>query len=73
MKRYRFGKKTEAMSHFSEMLTVSEILSPTPVYVKLPKWYRLVLTKRYRFGSLTVFFTPIFFRSEWQFTGQRLL
>ena len=61
------------MSHFSETVTVSESLSPTPVYVKLPKRYRFVLTKRYRFGSLTVFFTPIFFRSEWQFTGQRLL
>ena len=48
------------MSRFSETVTVSESLSPTPVYVKLPKRYRFVLTKRYRFGSLTVFFTPIF-------------
>ena len=53
-------EKTEATSHFSETLTILEILSPTPVYVKLPKWYRLVLTKRYRFGSLTVFLPQFF-------------
>ena len=51
------------MSRFSEMLTVSEVLSPTLVYVKLPKWYRLVLTKWYRFGSLTVFL-PQFFLAQ---------
>ena len=53
-------EKTEAASRFSETLTISEILSPTPVYVKLPKRYRLVLTKRYRFGSLTVFLPQFF-------------
>ena len=31
-----------------------------PVYVKLPKRYRLVLTKPYRFGSLTVFLPQFF-------------
>ena len=66
-------EKTEAATRFSKMLTILEILSPTPIYVKLLKQYRLVITKRYRFGSLTIFFTPIFLRSEWQFTGQRLL
>ena len=50
------------MSHFTKTLAILEILSPTPVYVKLPKRYRLVLTKRYHFGSLTVFFTLIFFK-----------
>ena len=53
-------EKTDLTSRFSETVTVSELFRHTPVDVKLPKWYHFVLTKRYRFGILTVFAPSLF-------------
>ena len=71
-KQYRFGRKNRSCKSFFRNAYCFGIFMTHPVHLKLPKQHRLVITKWYRFGSLTVFLPQFFFRSDWQFTGQKL-